>query len=91
MFYYTEIWTDGAVRRFIRNVGIENLNDLFILREADRIGNGTKQGTPEVFINFKERIRKILEIDNAFKIKDLDIDGNIIMEKLNLKIRSNYW
>jgi tRNA nucleotidyltransferase (CCA-adding enzyme) len=85
MFYYTDAWTDGAVRRFIRNVGVENLEDLFILREADRIGNGTKQGVPEVFINFKDRIRQILEIDSAFKIRDLDINGDDVMEKINLK------
>lgn len=84
MFYYTPEWTDGAVRRFIRNVGVENLDDLFALREADRIGNGMKQGVPEVFIEFQERIRKILEIDNAFKVTDLDIDGHIIMRELSL-------
>ncbi len=84
MFHYTIQWTDGAVRRFIRNVGIENLEDLFKLRDADRIGNGMKQGIPEILINFKDRIKKILEIDNAFKIKDMDIDGNTIKEKLNI-------
>ena len=84
MFYYTDEWTDGAVRRFIRNVGVENLENLFSLRDADRIGNGMKQGIPEVYLNFKERIKKILEIDNAFKIKDLNINGNIIMDELFL-------
>jgi len=84
MFYYTSEWTDGAVRRFIRNIGLENLGDLFKLREADRVGNGMKQGTPEVFLKFQQRIEKILKIDNAFKIKDLDIDGNLIMKELNL-------
>ncbi|MCK4798887.1 MAG: HD domain-containing protein [Spirochaetes bacterium] len=85
MFYYTKEWTDGAVRRFIRNVDLENLDDLFTLREADRAGNGMKQGIPIVYHKFKERINKILEIDSAFKIKDLDINGNTIMEKLKLK------
>lgn len=85
MFYYTYEWTDGAVRRFIRNVGIENLEDLFTLRDADRIGNGMKQGIPEIYLDFKDRIKKILEIDNAFKIKDLDINGDIIMETISLK------
>jgi poly(A) polymerase/tRNA nucleotidyltransferase (CCA-adding enzyme) len=85
MFYYTNEWTDGAVRRFIKNVGIENLDNLFKLRDADRIGNGMKQGIPEIFLEFKERIAKILEIDNAFKIKDLDINGDIIMKRLGLK------
>ncbi len=84
MFYYTSEWTDGAVRRFIRNVGVENIESLFTLRDADRVGNGMKQGVPEVYINFKERIKKILEIDNAFKIKDLNINGDILMKNLSL-------
>ena len=85
MFYYTDEWTDGAVRRFIRNVGLENLTDLFNIRDADRIGNGTKQGIPKTFIDFKERINKILEIDSALKVTDLEIDGNILIKELNLK------
>ena len=85
MFFYTYEWTDGAVRRFIRNVGVDNLEYLFILRDADRIGNGMKQGIPEIYLDFKDRIKKILEIDNAFKIKDLDINGNVIMKNLLLK------
>ncbi|HOJ65347.1 MAG TPA: HD domain-containing protein [Spirochaetota bacterium] len=85
MFYYTDQWTDGAVRRFIRKVGLENIQDLFLLRDADRIGNGMKQGIPKAFIDFKDRIQKIIEEDNAFKIEDLDINGYDIMETLNIK------
>jgi tRNA nucleotidyltransferase (CCA-adding enzyme) len=85
MFYYTDEWTDGAVRRFLRNAGVENLNDLFALRDADRIGNGNKQGIPKTFLDFKDRIRHILEIDNALKVTDLDIDGDVLMKELNLK------
>ncbi|MCK5218797.1 HD domain-containing protein, partial [bacterium] len=85
MFYYTDLWTDGAVRRFIKNVGLDILETLFRLREADRVGNGLKCGSPAVLVDFKDRIKKILEIDSVFKIKDLNINGNIVMEKLNLK------
>jgi tRNA nucleotidyltransferase (CCA-adding enzyme) len=84
MFYYTNEWTDGAVRRFIRKAGLENLEDLFYLREADRAGNGLKTGVPKEFIQFRERIARILEIDNAFKVTDLDIDGTTIMKSLQI-------
>lgn len=84
MFYYTNDWTDGAVRRFIRNVGEENLLNLFLLRDADRYGNGKRQGVPLTFIQFKERISHILEVDSALKISDLDINGNLIMSELKL-------
>jgi tRNA nucleotidyltransferase (CCA-adding enzyme) len=85
MFYYTDQWTDGAVRRFLRNVGVENLSELFLLRDADRIGNGMKTGIPKVFLDFKDRIKKILEIDSALKVKDLSINGDILIKELDLK------
>ena len=85
MFYYTHDWTAGAVRRFIRNVGSQNLGDLFALRLADRVGNGKKSGQPVILFKFIDRIDKIMAEDAAFKIKDLDIDGNMIMNELNLK------
>ena len=85
MFYYTKEWTDGAVRRFIRNVEPENLEDLFLLRDADRNGNGSKIGIPKAFIDFQEKIREIMEIDSALKVTDLDINGKDLMENLNMK------
>ncbi|MCG8569472.1 MAG: CCA tRNA nucleotidyltransferase [Spirochaetes bacterium] len=85
MFYYTDEWTDGAIRRFLRNVGIENLPDLFQLRDADRFGNGKKIGIPQVFLDFRKRIEEILEIDNALKVTDLKINGHILMTALELK------
>lgn len=85
MFFYTSEWTDGAVRRFLRNVGLENLDDLFLLRDADREGNGTKQGIPKTFIEFKNKIAEIIEQDNALKVTDLFINGNDLISKIGLK------
>jgi len=85
MFHYTPDWTDGAVRRFIRKVGLDNLEDLFILRLADRCGNGMRDGLPEPIKKLKRHIQKVIEKDNAFTVKDLDIDGYILMEHLKLK------
>jgi len=42
MFHYTDDWTDAAVRRFIRRIGIENLQDQYLLREADIRGMSKK-------------------------------------------------
>ncbi len=85
MFHYTNDWTDGAVRRFIRKVGFDNLDDLFLLRIADRCGNGLREGLPEPIWKLKKHIHKVIEKDNAFTVKDLDIDGHIIMEQLKVK------
>ncbi len=86
MFYYTEEWTDGAVRRFLRKFdGDENfLKDLFELRKGDRLGSGMKDKDAEILDKFKKRIAKIIEEDNALKVTDLDINGHEIMEKFNI-------
>jgi len=85
MFHYTDDWSDGAVRRFMRKVGVENIPDLFELREADRIGNGTRMGLPEPIKKLQERIEAVIEAENAITVRDLKINGNIIMEKFDLK------
>lgn len=85
MFHYTSQWTDGAVRRFIRKVGLENLNPLFELRKADRIGNGLKSGESRAVANLRKRIEKILEEENAITVRDLAVDGNDIMREFDLK------
>lgn len=85
MFHYTDDWSDGAVRRFMRKVGVENIPDLFTLREADRIGNGTRTGLPEPIRKLQDRIDLIIEAENAITVRDLNINGNIIMEQFGLQ------
>jgi len=85
MFHYTNQWTDGAVRRFLRKVGKDNLDLLFELRRADRIGNGLKRGESASVRNLKKRIDKIIEEQNAIKVKDLTINGYDIMNEFQLK------
>jgi poly(A) polymerase/tRNA nucleotidyltransferase (CCA-adding enzyme) len=85
MFHYTYLWTDGAVRRFIRKVGLDNLDSLFELRRADRIGNGLKRGESKAVENLKVRIDKLIEQENAITVKDLALNGHDVMGEFNLK------
>jgi len=87
MFYYTDEWTDGAVRRFLRKFDgdLKFLEDLFDLRKGDRIGSGMKNREAEILEKFNKRIQKVIEEDNALKVTDLDIDGYDIMNYFNLK------
>jgi poly(A) polymerase/tRNA nucleotidyltransferase (CCA-adding enzyme) len=84
MFHYKDEWTDGAVRRFMRKVGIENIDELFRLRMADRQGNGSREGLPAPILKLQERIKKIISEENAITVKDLDINGRILMEQFTL-------
>lgn len=87
MFYYTDEWTDRAIRRFIRKVGLENIDDLFALRLADRDAIGTRDKLdkePEYLERLKKRIEKILEEQNAFSIKDLAVNGYDVMNEYGI-------
>jgi len=86
MFYYTNEWTDGAVRRFLRRFDGDTafLEDLFLLREADRLASGTKQRTADILEDFKKHIQRVLEQENALKVTDLDINGYDLMQTFQL-------
>ena len=84
MFYYTDEWTDSAVRRFMRNVGLDIMDDLFILREADRIGSGKRKPGSASLKKLKNRILKIIEEENAITVKDLKVNGYDIMNTLGI-------
>jgi tRNA nucleotidyltransferase (CCA-adding enzyme) len=85
MFHYQDGWTDGAVRRLVRKVGVERLTDLWEIRRADAWGRGF--GIRAALSNLKalkKRIDKILAKDAALKVTDLDINGNELMKALGL-------
>ncbi len=84
MFDYRPEWTDAAVRRFIRSVGVEEIADLFDLRIADNIGNGLKTGFPHYLEELRSRVEAILEAEEALSVRDLAVDGADVMEVLNL-------
>ncbi len=85
MFHYTSEWTDGAVRRFMRKVGVDNINDLVTLRIADRKGNGSRDGLPKPIQILQSRIARAIEEENAITVRDLQINGNDLMSRFNLQ------
>ncbi|HEY2924258.1 MAG TPA: HD domain-containing protein [Candidatus Eisenbacteria bacterium] len=84
MFDYRPEWTDAAVRRFIRSVGVEHIADLFDLRIADNVGNGLKTGFPHYLEELRSRVEAILEKEEALSVRDLAVDGADVMEVLDL-------
>jgi tRNA nucleotidyltransferase/poly(A) polymerase len=81
-FTVSEIQTDKAVRRFIKNVGKEYLNDIIDLRFGDRIGSGAKPDSWR-FDLFRKRLIEVQK--QPFQIKDLKINGNDVMKILKIK------
>lgn len=84
MFTVDEKITDAAVRRFIRRVGVNNIKDLIDLRIGDRLGGGTQRAESWRLKLFKKRIEEQLQ-PAPFSINDLVVDGNDVMEILNIK------
>ncbi len=80
MFYYEPEWTDSAVRRFARTVGLENIADLIALRMADMGGNARKSGDTSPLQALLARIEEVIAKDTALSVKDLAIGGRELME-----------
>lgn len=80
-FTVDERQTDKAIRRFIRNVGQENLAEMLELRRADRVGGGARE-TSWRFERFK---KKLIEVQKQpFSVKDLKVNGHDVMKTLQL-------
>jgi len=92
MYHYTREWSDAAVRRFMKTVGIGKHNidsldefPLFKLRAAERLGNGLKkEAITERQKDFQRRIEAVFRAGNVLSVKDLDITGYDIMAMFNL-------
>lgn len=81
-FSVDERQTDSAIRRFITNVGKENLEDILMVRTGDRLGGGAK----ETSWRLEEYKARIIEVQKQpFSIADLKISGFDIMKLLRIK------
>ena len=73
MVKYRDNWTDGAVKRFIKRVGKENINELFELQWCDQIASEGKSKVEE----YDPFIRRIKELENQpMSVKDLAVSGD---------------
>jgi len=72
--------TDAALRRMVRRIGLEHMDDLVQLRRADRLASGKREGDlgPETMA-LLDGIRRVLAADAALKVTDLAVDGHDVM------------
>lgn len=82
LYTVDEHQTDAAIRRFIKNVGLENIDDMMDLRIGDRIGGGTQRAVSWRMEKFSERIKQVLH--KPFSVTDLKVNGQDVMEVLNI-------
>ncbi len=83
LFYYNvgEVG-ESSVRRLVRNVGKENIDDLIKVRKADRIGSGVPKAEPYKLRHLQYVIEKVSR--DPISTEMLKIDGNEVMEILDI-------
>jgi hypothetical protein len=82
MFAYDPKMTDAAIRRFIRRVGVKNINDMMLLRVGERKGGGSK-ATSWRLRELQKRIGE--QLYEPMTTKDLKVNGHDVMKTLNIK------
>jgi len=84
LFYYNvgEV-TESSVRRLLRKVGQDSIEELLQLRQADRIGSGCPKAEPYKLRHLKYVIEKVSKDPISFKM--LKVSGEDIMKTLNIK------
>jgi hypothetical protein len=84
LFYYNpgEVG-ESSVRRLVRQVGPENMEELLQVRMADRIGSGVPKAEPYKLRHLRYVIEKVSR--DPLSVKVLKVNGNDVMEILKIQ------
>ncbi|WP_394848218.1 HD domain-containing protein [Pendulispora brunnea] len=86
LFHYTDEWNDSTVRRWIRRVGRERVEDLYRLNEADLRGKGRDvEDELRGLEALKVHVQKVIDAGDALSVRELKINGHDLMRDLGLK------
>ena len=84
LFYYNvDEVSDASVRRLVRKVGPENMEELLQIRMADRIGSGVPKAEPYKLRHLKYIIEKVSQ--DPISVKMIKTNGEDVMRSLNIK------
>ena len=84
MFAYTPDWTDAAVRRFVRRVGSDLLEDLYALRRADNAASGAREPAQGGTAELRERAARAVAGD-PLGPGQLAVDGHDLVRELGIE------
>jgi poly(A) polymerase/tRNA nucleotidyltransferase (CCA-adding enzyme) len=84
LFYYNvgEVG-ESSVRRLVKNIGLENFQQLLEVRMSDRIGSGVPKAEPYKLRHLKYMAEKVSQ--DPLSAKMLKLNGNDVMEILKIK------
>jgi tRNA nucleotidyltransferase (CCA-adding enzyme) len=82
---YEPTWSDAAVRRWLRRVGVERVDDLYELARADAKGKGKDEGEQLAQVeSLRERATAVLAAGDAITVRALAITGGDLIKELSL-------
>jgi tRNA nucleotidyltransferase (CCA-adding enzyme) len=83
---YSDEWTDAAVRKWIRRVSRERVEDLYALNRADLLGKGRDVEEDLAGLErLKARVASEIAAEHAISTRDLAVDGKDVMRELAIK------
>lgn len=83
MFLFQFESTDKAIRRIVRRVGLENIDDLVTLRVGDRLGSGCRIGYTKKLQYFKDRVKEVQK--DPIDTRLLKVNGKDLMKSFGIK------
>jgi tRNA nucleotidyltransferase (CCA-adding enzyme) len=86
LFHYSSEWSDAAVRKWIRRVGPQRVDDLYALNAADALAKG-RDVTEDIaaLSALKAHVARVLAEGAALSTRDLKINGHDLMRDLQRK------
>jgi tRNA nucleotidyltransferase (CCA-adding enzyme) len=85
LFHYSD-WSDAAVRRWMKRVGPERIEDLYALNEADVRAKG-RDPAPDLtnLAALKAHVARVVAAGAALSVRALAVNGRDLMTDLGMK------
>jgi tRNA nucleotidyltransferase (CCA-adding enzyme) len=86
LFHYDDKWSDTAVRRWIRRVGPDRVEDLYVLNDADVRAKG-RDFEPDLasLAALKAHVARVIAAGAALSTRDLKVNGHDLIRELGLR------
>ena len=86
LFHYSSEWNDATVRRWMKRVGPERIEDLYALNEADVRAKGRDASEDlAALAALKGHVERVVAAGAALSVRDLKVNGRDLMTELGMK------